>query len=182
MTLAFFGIVAVFSDDLLILKAGFWRGDLLVILAALGWGATTLYMKRFMVRSMTGFHMLHAQILVSTPLLLAMSFATEPFATGSLASESFPPGGFTALGLGIIVFQGVVVVVFSYMAWMTLLRVYPASTMQSFTFLSPVWGVGLGAMLLGEKITLPGMAGVAMVGAGLVLVSRPPPNPISSAA
>ena len=70
-----------------------------------------------------------------------------------------------------------VVVVFSYMAWMTLLRVYPASAMQSFTFLTPVWGVLLGAILLGETITVPGVAGLAMVGAGLVLISRPRPGP-----
>ena len=190
LTLAFFGIVAVFSDDLLILKSGFWRGDLLVILAAMGWGMTTLYMKRFMVRSMTGFHMLYAQILVSTPLLLGMSFATESFAAGFFAAGSFGPeslsfgtfpadgfAGFTALGLGIVLFQAVVVVVFSYMAWMTLLRVYPASAMQSFTFLTPVWGVLLGAILLGETITVPGVAGLAMVGAGLVLISRPRPGP-----
>ena len=167
LALAFSGIVAVFSADLLILKAGYWRGDLLVILAALGWGGTTLYMKRFMVRSMTGFRLIYIQILISTPLLLG----------GSFAVESLPPGGFTALGLGIIVFQGVVVVVFSYMAWMTLLRVYTASAMQSFTFLTPVWGVAMGAMLLGETITVPGVAGMAMVGAGLVLISRPRPNP-----
>ncbi len=180
LTLAFFGIVAVFSDDLLILKAGFWRGDLLVMLAAAAWGLTTLYMKRFMVRSMTGFHLLYAQILVSTPLLLAGSFAAESFSTVSFAAESlssgpFPAWGFTALGLGIVFFQGVVVVLFSYMAWMTLLRVYPASAMQSFTFLTPVWGVAMGAILLGETITVPGVAGMAMVGAGLVLISRPGP-------
>lgn len=188
LTLAFFGIVAVFSDDLLILKAGFWRGDLLVILAAAAWGFTTLYVKRFMAHSMTGFHLLYAQILISTPLLLAISFATESFAaeffppgifgagffaSQSIASGPLPHGGLTALGLGIVLFQGVVVVFFSYMAWMTLVRVYPASALQSFTFMSPVWGVALGAVLLGEEITVPGVAGMAMVGAGLVLISRP---------
>lgn len=173
LALAFFGIVAVFSDDLLILKAGFWRGDLLVILAAAAWGFTTLYIKRFMARSMTGFHLLYAQILISTPLLLAMSFATESFATESFATEPLPRGGLTALGLGIVFLQGVVVVFFSYMAWMTLVRVYPAGALQSFTFLSPVWGVAMGAILLGETITIPVVAGMAMVGAGLVLISRP---------
>ncbi len=140
-----------------------WRGDLLVMLGSLSWAMTTLYMKRFMVQSLTGFQMLYAQVLVSTPFLWSISRASE-----GAGLESVTP-----LGLAIIVFQAVVIVFLSYLAWMALLRQYPASSMQSFTFLTPVWGVLLGAVLLGEALTLVSLVGMAMVGLGLVLVNRP---------
>lgn len=166
LVLAFGGIVAVFSDDLYIQKAGFWRGDLLVILAAAGWGLTTLYMKRFMIQSMNGFQLLYVQIAVSTPLLLALSLATE----------TFDPAGITVVTIVILAFQSVVVVFFSYVAWMSLLRIYPASAMQSFTFLTPVWGVMLGVVILGEGLTAAGVTGMALVGVGLMLINRARPG------
>ena len=163
--LAFAGIVALFSDDLYLQQSGFWRGDLLVMGGAMLWAVSTLYVKRFMVGLMSGFQMLYIQILVSTPLLLAAAVFLEPVGQAT----------FSGVTLGILVFQGLVVVFFSYLAWMNLLTRYPASAVQSFTFLSPVWGVVLGVVLLAETVTGVMMAGITMVGAGLYLVNRPRP-------
>ena len=55
-----------------------------------------------------------------------------------------------------------------YLAWMTLLRLYPAGIMQSFTFLTPVWGVVLGVLLLGEPAGLLTALGMSLVGLGLL--------------
>ena len=163
LVLAFGGVLVLFSDDVLVQKAGYWRGDLLVILAALAWSMGTLYMKRFMAQSLNGFQMLYAQILVSTPALLGAALWMEPVGTVGLGLEA----------VGILVFQGVVVVFFSYLIWMNLLRVYSASAMQSFTFLTPVWGVLMGVVLLGETVTWVTGLGIALVGTGLYLVNRP---------
>ncbi len=70
-------------------------------------------------------------------------------------------------------YQGGHVVFFSYMMWMSLLTRYPASGMQSFTFLSPVWGVVAGVILLGESVSLLMALGMALIGLGLYLVNRP---------
>ena len=163
LAVAFAGIVLLFSDEFYVQKQGFWRGDVLVLAAAAAWAVTTLYMKRFLVGRFNGFRLLHAQILVSTPLLLA----------GSLLSEPEPLAGLSmATGL-LVIFQGLVVVFFSYLMWMTLLTRYPASGMQSFTFLSPVWGVAAGMLLLSETVSLLMALGVAMIGGGVTLVNRP---------
>ena len=166
LLLAFAGIVALFSDDLYVQQSGFWRGDLLVMAGAMLWAVSTLYVKRFMVGLMSGFQMLYMQILVSTPALLLAAVFLEP--VGKVE--------FSRLSLGILAFQGLVVVFISYLAWMNLLRRYPASAVQSFTFLSPVWGVLMGVMLLGETVTGVMTAGIAMVGAGLYMVNRPRPS------
>ena len=166
LTLAFLGVVLLFSDDLYLRRQGFWRGDLLVMAGALAWALTTLYMKRFMTAGMNGFQLLYAQVLVSTPVLLLTSLALEP------VSWQWP----SPAGWGHLLFQAEAVVFLSYLAWFNLLRRYPASALQSFTFLSPVWGVLLGVALLEERLTPPTAAGMALVGAGLVLVNRRRPE------
>ena len=69
--------------------------------------------------------------------------------------------------------SAMIVVFFSYLMWMNLLRRYPASGMQSFTFLSPVWGVVAGMLLLSESVSLLMVLGMAMIGGGITLVNRP---------
>ena len=73
-----------------------------------------------------------------------------------------------------LLFQAVATVSFSYMVWMMLVQRYSASAMQSFTFLSPIWGVLLGIVVLGEELQAPLVAGIALVGIGIYLVNRPP--------
>jgi drug/metabolite transporter (DMT)-like permease len=163
LVLAFGGVILLFWDELYIQKQGYWRGDLLVLAGALAWAVTTLYMKRFMTGHFSGFRLLHAQILVSTPLLLGASLLTEQDALA----------GATPAMLGLIVFQGLVVVFFSYLAWMSLLTRYPASGMQSFTFLAPVWGVVAGVVLLSETVSLLMALGMTLIGVGIYLVNRP---------
>lgn len=163
LLLAFGGVALLFSDELVIQQRGFWRGDVLVLGAAVIWAATTLYMKRFLVERFNGFRLLHVQVLVSTPLLLG----------ASLLVESAPLAGATAGSMLIVLFQGLIVVFFSYLMWMRLLIRYPASGMQSFTFLSPVWGVLAGMLILGERVSLLMAVGMALIGLGLYLVNRP---------
>ncbi len=163
LLLAFVGVVVLIWDELFIRESGFWRGDLLALGAAFAWAMTTLYMKRFMTGGFTGFRLLHAQVLVSTPLLLGASLLTEP--------EPF--AGVSAAFLALIFFQGVVVVFFSYQAWMSLLTRYPATSLQSFTFLSPLWGVLTGVVLLSEAVSLLLLLGMTLIGGGIFLVNRP---------
>ena len=163
LVLAFAGVALLISDELYIQKQGFWRGDLLVLCAAIAWAVTTLYMKRFLMERFNGFRLLHAQVLVSTPLLLG----------ASLLLETAPLEGLDGANLVLVIFQGLVVVFFSYLMWMSLLTRYPASGMQSFTFLSPVWGVVAGVILLSESVSLLMALGMALIGLGLYLVNRP---------
>ena len=163
LVVAFLGVMVLFSDELYVQNSGFWRGDLLVMAGAALWAATTLYMKRYMVASFNAFRLLHAQVLVSTLFLLALSFWLEPAPTQALDMKI----------MAILSFQGLVVVFFSYLMWMHLLRIYPASGMQSFTFLTPVWGVAASVVLLNENASMLLLAGMILVGLGLYLVSRP---------
>ena len=163
MSLALVGVAALFFDDLFVAGTGFWRGDLLVLGGALCWGSSTLYVKKWLAHSMSAFRLLHVQILVSTPLLFAVSLWVEPQ----------PFHAATPLIWAQVVFQGMIVVFITYMIWLALLRRYPASAMQSFTFMSPVWGVVAGILILGETVTVVMALGIGCVGLGIFLINRP---------
>ena len=72
-----------------------------------------------------------------------------------------------------LLYQGAVVTFASYLTWFWLLTRYLASRLSVFTFLTPLFGVAAGVVLLHEPLR-PAFAGaVVLVGAGLFLVNRP---------
>ena len=60
----------------------------------------------------------------------------------------------------------------SYLTWMWLLRHYPATQMSTFTFLTPVFALVFGVVLLNEPLTLQLVVALTGVAVGIVLVSR----------
>jgi drug/metabolite transporter (DMT)-like permease len=73
--------------------------------------------------------------------------------------------------LGNLAFQALVVSFASYLVWFWLLRVYVASRLGVFSFLTPLFGVGLGVGLLGEPLEPGFVQWAALVLAGIVMVS-----------
>ncbi|WP_148053286.1 DMT family transporter, partial [Pseudomonas frederiksbergensis] len=53
-----------------------------------------------------------------------------------------------------VLFQGLVVSFFSYLTWFWLLRRYLAANLAVFSFMTPLFGVTFGAVLLGEDLSL----------------------------
>jgi drug/metabolite transporter (DMT)-like permease len=70
----------------------------------------------------------------------------------------------------------VAVVSAGFLFWFWLLTIYPASSVASFAFLSPIFGVGLGWLLLGEPVGPGILVALVLVCAGLVLINRPAPK------
>ena len=68
----------------------------------------------------------------------------------------------------------VVVVAFvSYIAWFWLVRNYPPTRVTAFTFLSPVFGVVAGNLMLGEAFTPSLAVALVLIAFGIYLVNRP---------
>jgi len=57
--------------------------------------------------------------------------------------------------------------------WFALIVRYSASRLSAFTFLTPLFGVAAGHLVLAEPLTAPFALAVAFVALGLVLVNRP---------
>jgi drug/metabolite transporter (DMT)-like permease len=67
----------------------------------------------------------------------------------------------------------VVVAFVSYLTWFWLLTRYMASRLSVFSFLTPIFGVTFGVLLLGEHFTLRFMVAAGLVLVGIALVNAP---------
>jgi drug/metabolite transporter (DMT)-like permease len=79
---------------------------------------------------------------------------------------------FTPIVWGSLLFQGVVVSFASYLAWFSLLRSYLASRLVVFSFMTPLFGVAFGVLLLHEPLTVSFGVGALLVLLGIAMVSR----------
>jgi drug/metabolite transporter (DMT)-like permease len=84
------------------------------------------------------------------------------------------PGRLSLLAWSSLGFQVVIVSFASYLLWFWLMRHYPATRLAAFTLLTPVFGLLLGALLLGEPITPRLIVALVTVAGGIVLVNRSP--------
>jgi drug/metabolite transporter (DMT)-like permease len=62
----------------------------------------------------------------------------------------------------------------SYLAWMWMLGRYPATKISVFVFLTPLFALLFGTLLLGEAVTPTLLAALGLVAVGIVLVNRSP--------
>ena len=139
-----------------------WLGDALGLGAALLWGATTLVIRATRLSSAAAEKTLLYQLALSG-VLLALA--------APLAGESWPRT-WSALSIGSLLFQTLIVSFASYLSWFWLVRHYPATRIAAFTLLTPVAGLAAGVLLLGEPLTTRLVVALLAVVAGLVLVNR----------
>lgn len=137
-------------------------GDLCALGAAWGWALTAYIARRPVMREEGAEMQLFWMVLVSAPILLIASLAFGP-----VIRDLHP------LHIVGLVFQSSVVVAGGFIAWLWLLSVYPSSTVASFSFLTPILALVLGALLFGETIGLPILLAAALVAVGIVLMNRP---------
>lgn len=138
------------------------RGDALALAAGVLWGLTTLVIRASAMASASAEKTLFYQVAVTALVSPALSFALGE--TWALS--------YSAQAWGSIVLQTAVGAFASYLAWMWLLRHYPATKLSSFTFLTPVFALVFGVALLGEPLTMQLVVALAGVAVGIVLVNR----------
>lgn len=137
------------------------RGDLLGVLAGAAWGATTVVIRTSALSDAPPAQTLLYQLAAGFVLLLAFALGT-----GQAALVSLTPVAWASL-----LFQGVVVSFASYLAWFWLLRRYLATRLSVFSFLTPIFGVTFGVLVLGDPVTASFGGGAALVLVGIGIVS-----------
>ena len=161
LALAFTGIFVVFGGRPRTAKAGMYFGDILQIAAGVLWGATTLYIKKFMARKVEPINTFLYQLFFSIPILLAVSiilepkwiYKVDPYVVGSLF------------------YQSVIIAFITYFVWFKLIHEYSVSRLSAFTFLTPIFGVLFGVFFLHEELTVSLMIGLPLVSTGIFLVN-----------
>jgi drug/metabolite transporter (DMT)-like permease len=140
------------------------RGDALALAAGVLWGLTTLVIRASAMSTASAEKTLFYQVAVTAAVAPLVSLAL---------GESWSLQ-YSAYAWGSLALQTAVGAFASYLAWMWLLRHYPATQMSSFTFLTPVFALVLGVALLGEPLTIQLVLALCGVAAGIVLVNRRP--------
>jgi len=135
-------------------------GDVLGVCAGAAWGLTTVAIRTSRLSeapaTQTLFYQLAGAFLVLSPLAAL---------TGQLRFRG------TALAWGSLGFQVLVVSFVSYLAWFQLLRRYRAAQLGVLSFMTPLFGVVIAALLLDDPLTRSFVAGAALVIAGLIVVN-----------
>lgn len=160
MTLSFAGVALIFSENLLTGANENIVGDALVLLSAVMLGARQVYVKHLTQGIHPG-RVLLWQAGISLPFFVACSLILEDVAGVALSARV----------LGAVAYQGIVVAGFCFILWTLLLRRFRASHLSVFSFVTPLFGVLLSALLLGEPLTLSLLASMALVGAGIAVVN-----------
>lgn len=169
VALAFLGVLVAFADRAGSTHELAWLGDLCGILAAVAWAATTVWIRATSLARINAGRVLGYQLAVSTVTLLPLAALVEPDGLRLFAgwSEAHP------LALLSLVYQGLIVAFASYLTWFWLLTRYLAGRLAVFSFLTPLFGVAFGVLLLGDAFTPTFAAAVLGVVAGIVLVNWP---------
>lgn len=166
--LAFGSVALAFAEGFGVKAAGQGGnqllGDALGLAAGLMWGLTTLTLRTTRLATVSAEQALLYQVAVTAAVMPALSWALgEPWAL------TYPDWAWWSLGV-----QTVVGAFASYLTWMWMLRHYPATQMASFTFLTPLFALLFGVVLLAEPLTLQLGLALAGVATGIVLVNRRP--------
>jgi drug/metabolite transporter (DMT)-like permease len=138
------------------------RGDALALAAGTWWGLTTLVIRGSTLATASAEKTLFYQVAVTTIVAPLLSLAL-----GESWSLAYSSQAWVSLAL-----QCVIGAFASYLAWMWMLRHYPATQLSSFTFLTPVFGLLLGVLVLHEPLTTRLMLALVAVAVGIVLVNR----------
>jgi drug/metabolite transporter (DMT)-like permease len=163
LLISFIGIVIAFGLPTPAADPHQMLGDLMVLGAAVAWGATTIVIKASSLSRVSAEKTALYQLVVSAPLL----------ALGALLLGERMDAIPSALSIAAFVYQAVWVVSFSFVIWFALILRYSASRLSAFTFLTPLFGVAAGYLVLKEPLTPAFALAVAFVAVGLVLVNRP---------
>lgn len=163
IALAFFGIIIAFLfhpvGSVAASNTALW-GDALALLAGILWAATTIAVRLTKLAEAPATQTLFYQLLIAFLLLFPLAFAMGQ------ASIHWTP-----FAIGSLLFHTIIVSFASYLIWFWLLKEYLASRLGVFSFLTPLFGVLFGVILLNEKIELNFIVGTVLVMLGIMVVS-----------
>jgi len=163
--MSFAGMIVAFGVPTPALDPRQTLGDILMVGAALFWAATTLTIKASSLNRISPEKVMLYQLVVSAPILAVAAIVAGEKITHVPSN----------LAIGALAYQTVWVVSVTFVIWFAIIKHYSANRVSAFSFLTPLFGVAAGHLVLDEPLTWAFAAAVALVTGGLVLVNRAPP-------
>ena len=141
---------------------GSLRGDLAALAAGFFWTLIVVVVRKTPIAETLPETQLFWQLLVSAVLLIALA----PLYGGAWFRAV------DGLQIANLIFQALGIACFAFVLFFWLLRRYPAGTVASFSFVTPVLSVGLGWAVLGEEVSAVIPVAVLLLAGGLWLINR----------
>jgi len=161
LLLSFVGMLAAFGVPAPADNPQQLLGDVMMVGAAATWAATTLTIKVSALGRASPEKTLLYQLVVCVPIV---GFGALLFGERITAMPS-------AIAWGSIAYQTLVVST-TFIAWFALIVRFSANRLSAFTFLTPLFGVAAGHLVLNEPLTPAFALAVVLVAGGLILVNR----------
>ena len=139
---------------------GYIKGDLLALAASILWALIALISKGTNFRYLNPETQLFWMLAVSFPILFAFSMTSEMIIRD-----------FKSYHILILIFQSSIVVAAGFVLWFWLLSVYQASSVASFAFLAPIFGIIFGSLFLGEQLNSDFLIGAILVILGIFFIN-----------
>ncbi|WP_028870070.1 DMT family transporter [Psychromonas arctica] len=136
-------------------------GDVLAVLAALSWAVTTVLVRTSNLSNAPATQTLLYQLMIGFIVILIAAIMTN--------QTHFT---LTTSTVSNLIFQGVIVSFGSLLLWFWLLRNYATSELGVFTFMTPMFGICLGVLVLNEPLELSFIFGAILVIFGIFLVNN----------
>lgn len=164
VALAFGGVFAIFAaefvsgrpvDQMQLL------GDAMSILGGFLWAATTVVIKATRLSEASPSKVTLYQLAMAAVVLLALT----PWLP---SGNTFP---FSGLAWASILWQAAIIAFASYLIWFWLMKTYSASRLSVASFLTPVFGVAFGVLVLDEPLTVNFAAGAVLILLGIAVVN-----------
>ena len=163
LAFAFGGVCFVFRDNFIDGTAEFLLGDLLTLLGGFLLGLLIVVTNR-LIQHINTYCVLVSQMVIGVPV----------FFTLSAIFEGRAGYGFSFPALFAVLYQGAGIAGFCFVAWTLLLKDYPPSRLSVLFFTTPLWGILLSNLLIGEPITVGLTIGAALVALGIYTINRSP--------
>src|SRR5262249_53683972 len=153
-SIAFVGVVLVLAERGT--AGGALLGDLLILLGALAWSANTIMNKT-----------MPTELPTVSGITWNVAGAAPVMGLLTLLLESHARWRFTAAAVGSVIYLGVVAAGAGFVLFVWLIRTYSAARVNVFVFLSPVFGLVIAWLVLGEAISLLQVVGAFAVAVGI---------------
>lgn len=164
IALAFLGIVTTFlggeRESSVQNLSHVILGDLLALCAGIFWASTTLAVRLTNLSEAPATQTLFYQLFGGFICLLPMAFV--------LGQSEIR---WSMLTISSLLFHAVMISFVSYLTWFWLLKKYLASRLGVFSFLTPLFGILFGVVILNEPLERAFIIGTSMVMLGVLIVS-----------
>jgi len=155
------GVAVLVGPDLLFAEAGLW-GQVACLGAALSYAFAGVYGRRFRTMGIAPLEAAAGQVTASTAMILPIMLIVERPWTLPMVPSPAILAALAALAL--------LSTALAYVLYFRILAAAGATTLLLVTLLIPVTAILLGSLVLGETLVRRQLAGMALIGLGLVLI------------